>query len=67
MEEGAWDVQELPLFAKPAPRKSYASMAGKLAPSSHKPPRQRNQATCHTDLPVEKKKGGIGVKEWSKG
>ena len=29
MGEGARDVQGLPLFAKPAPRQSYASMAGK--------------------------------------
>ena len=40
---GARDVQGLPLFAQLAPRQSYASMAGKPAPSSHKSPRQRNQ------------------------
>ena len=27
-------------LAQPAPRQSYAPMAGKLAPSSHEPPRQ---------------------------
>ena len=43
MEVGARDVQGLPLFAQLAPRQSYASMAGKPAPSSHKSPRQRNQ------------------------
>ena len=43
MEEGARDVQGLPLFAKAGPRKSYASMAGKPAPPSHEPPRQWNQ------------------------
>ena len=43
MEVGARDVQGLPLFAQLAPRQSYASMADKPAPSSHKSPRQRNQ------------------------
>ena len=27
-------------MARPAPRQSYAPMAGKLVPSSHEPPRQ---------------------------
>ena len=40
---GARDVQGLPLFAQLAPRQSYASMAGKPTPSSHKSPRQWNQ------------------------
>ena len=40
---GAREVQGLPLFAQLAPRQSYASMADKPAPSSHKSPRQRNQ------------------------
>ena len=31
-------------MARPAPRQSYAPMAGKPAPSSHEPPRQWNQA-----------------------
>ena len=44
VEVGAWDVQGLPPMAQPAPRQSYASMAGKPAPSCHKPPRQWNQA-----------------------
>ena len=37
---GARDVQGLPPMARPAPRQSYAPMAGKPAPSSHEPPRQ---------------------------
>ena len=37
---GARDVQGLPPLAQPAPRQSYAPMAGKPAPSSHEPPRQ---------------------------
>ena len=40
---GARDVQGLPLFAQLFPRQSYASMAGKPTPSSHKSPRQWNQ------------------------
>ena len=44
MKVSARDVQGLPLLAKPAPRQSYAPMAGKPAPSSHEPPRQWNQA-----------------------
>ena len=44
MEVGARDVQGFPPLAQPAPRQSYAPMAGKPAPSSHEPPRQWNQA-----------------------
>ena len=40
VEVGARDVQGLPPLAQPAPRQSYAPMAGKPAPSSHEPPRQ---------------------------
>ena len=39
MEVGSWDVQRLPLLAKPAPRQSYAPMAGKPVLFSHEPPR----------------------------
>ena len=39
VEVGAQDVQGLPLLAKPAPIQSYSFMAGKPAPSDHKPPR----------------------------
>jgi len=41
---GAQDVQGLPLLAQPAPRQSYAPMAGKPTPSSREPSRQWNQA-----------------------
>ena len=44
MEVGAWDVQGLPLWTKPATRPSYAPVAGKPAPSSHDPPQQWHQA-----------------------
>ena len=44
MEMGARDVQGLPLLTKPAARPSYASMAGKPAPSSHEPAQQWKQA-----------------------
>ena len=44
MEVGSQDVQGLPLLAQPAPRQSYAPMAGKPVPTSHKPSRQWNQA-----------------------
>jgi len=40
VEVGARDVQGLPPLAQPAPRQSYAPMAGKPTPSSHEPPRQ---------------------------
>ena len=57
VEVGAWDVQGLPLLAKPAPRQSYAPMAGKPAPSSHEPPRQWNQVPV-TLIYQWKNKGG---------
>ena len=53
---GARDVQGLPLFAQLFPRQSYASMAGKPTPSSHKSPRQWNQVPV-TNLGV----GGGGA------
>ena len=55
---GARDVQGLPLFAQLAPRQSYASMAGKHAPSSHKSPRQWNQVT--RTLICQWKNKGVG-------
>ena len=59
MEVGARDVLGLPLFAHLAPRRSYATMAGKPAPSSHEPPRQWNQ-TPTTLIYQWRKKGGGG-------
>ena len=59
MEVGARDVQGLPLFAQLAPRQSYASMAGKPAPSSHKSPRQWNQVPV-TLICQWKNKGVVG-------
>ena len=44
VEVGAWDVEGLPLWAKPAHRQSYAPMACKPMPSRHWPPHQWNQA-----------------------
>ena len=44
MEVGVQDVLGVPPLAQPAPRQSYAPMAGKSTPSSHEPPCQRNQA-----------------------
>ena len=38
VEVGARDVKGLPSLAQPAPRQSYAPMAGKPTPSSHEPP-----------------------------
>ena len=38
MEVGSRDVQRLLLLAKPAPRQSYAPMAGKPVLFSHEPP-----------------------------
>ena len=68
MEVGARDVQGLPPLAQPAPRQSYAPMAGKPAPSSHEPPRQWNQAPTTLIYQWRKKGGGgMGVKERSKG
>ena len=57
MEVGARDVQGLPPLAQPAPRQSYAPMAGKPAPSSHEPPHQWNQAPV-TLITVEDLRGG---------
>ena len=58
MEVGARDVQGLPPLAQPAPRQSYAPMAGKPAPSSHEPPRQWNQAPTTLIYQWRKKRGG---------
>ena len=44
MKVSAQDVQGLPPLAQPAPRQSYAPMAGKPEPSGHEPSRQWNQA-----------------------
>ena len=60
MGEGARDVQRLPLFAKPAPRQSYASMAGKTRAFQPWARAPTEPGTCHTDLSVEKIKGGKG-------
>ena len=57
VEVGSWDVQGLPLLAQPAPKHSYSPMAGKPAPSSHEPPRHRNQAPV-TLIDQWKNKGG---------
>ena len=62
MEVGARDVQGLPRFAQLAPRQSYASMAGKPAPSSHKSPRQWNQVSV-TLICQWKNKGVVGGRE----
>ena len=45
VEVGARDVKGLPSLAQPAPRQSYAPMAGKPTPSSHEPPRQAEGAS----------------------
>ena len=58
MEMGARDVQGLPLLAQLAPRQSYAFMAGKPAPSSHKSPRQCNQVLV--TLICQWKNKGVG-------
>ena len=60
---GARDVQGLPPLAQPAPRQSYAPMAGKPVPSSHEPPRQWNQAPVTLINRGRIKGGGMGVKE----
>ena len=60
---GARDVQGLPPMARPAPRQSYAPMAGKPAPSSHEPPRQWNQAPVTLITVEDLRGGGMGVKE----
>ena len=44
VEVGARPVQGLQPLVQPAPRQSYAPMAGKPALSSHEPPRQWNLA-----------------------
>ena len=71
MEVGARDVQGLPLLGQPAPRQSYAPMAGKPAPSSHEPTRQWNQVPVTLICQWKNKGGGggagMGVKELSKG
>ena len=45
--------------AQPAPRQSYASMAGKPMPSCHEPPHQWNQAPV-TLIYQWKNNGGSG-------
>ena len=62
VEVGARDVQRLPLLAQPAPRQGYTPMAGKPAPSSHKPPCQWSQAPV-TLIYQWENKGGEG---WGK-
>ena len=60
MEVGALDVQGLPLLAQPAPRQSYAPMAGKRMPFSHEPPLQWSKAPV--TLINQWKGGGDGGK-----
>jgi len=73
MEVGAQGVQGLPLFAQLVPRQSYASMAGKPAPSSHKSPRQWNQVPVTLICQWKNKGVGGGERErwgenkWPKG
>ena len=62
MEVGARDVQALPPMVQPAPRQSYAPMAGKPALSSHEPPRQWNQLPVTLFYQWKKKKGRDGDK-----
>ena len=63
-EVAARDVQGLPPMAQPAPRQSYAPVAGKPAPSSHEPPCQWNQAPVTPIYQCKNKGGeGMGVKE----
>ena len=57
MEVGAADVQGL---SPSAPRRSYAPMDGKPAPSSHEPPRQWNQAPVTLIYQWKNKEGGRG-------
>ena len=57
MKVGVHDDQGLALLSQSALRQCYALMAGKLAPSSHEPLHQWNQA------PV----GRVGGKAQSKG
>ena len=59
----ARDVQGLLSMAQPAPRQSYAPMAGKPVPSSHEPPCQRKQAPVTLIYQWKNKAGGgMGVK-----
>ena len=62
MEVGARGVQGLPLLAQPAPRQSYAPMAGKPAPYSHEPPSQWNQAHVTLICQWKNKEGRAGGK-----
>ena len=62
MDVGARDVQWFSPLAQPAPRQSYAPMAGKPAPSSHEPPRQWNQAPVTLIYRWKNKGGGDGGK-----
>ena len=57
MDVDARDVQGLLPVAQPAPRQSFAPMAGKPVPSSHEHPRQWNQAPV-TLIYQWKNKGG---------
>ena len=57
---GARDVQALPPLAQPAPRQSYAPMAGKPAPSSHEPTRQWKQAPVTPIYQWKNKRRGEG-------
>ena len=53
LEVGAGDVQGLPLLAQPAPRQSYAPMAGKPAPSSRETPmiqRLNEESGCQENV-----------------
>ena len=54
MEVGAWDVQGLPLLAKPAPRPTTAIWLVNPRIPAMSPPTSMEQGTCHTDLTVEK-------------
>ena len=54
---GGWDVQGFPPMAQPVPRQSYTPRAAKPTPSTHEPPRQRNQAPV-TMIYQWKNKGG---------
>ena len=54
MKVGDRDVQGLPLLAQPAPRESYAPVAGKPAPSSHELPRQAERTSKLNAKPGEK-------------
>ena len=60
VEVGAQDVQGLSPLAQPAPRLSYAPMAGKTVSSSHDPPCQWNQAPVALIYQWKNKGGGEG-------